>query len=110
MALSIMIGRAAAVVPTAQRAALVDLYTVTNGTGWLASTNLNWLSGDPCSPSVWANVGCLGTSTVTYVVTVTVVVGGAVTLHIAKPELKLSSLPPPPHTHTHTGPLFPTQF
>lgn len=52
-------------VPPSQRAALVDLFTATNGTHWLASTG--WLQGDPCARPWWS-VYCDSTgSTVTYV-------------------------------------------
>ena len=44
-------------IPLAQRNALVDIYTATNGPGWTVSTN--WLSGDPCTAS-WALVSCTG--------------------------------------------------
>lgn len=45
-----------AAVPAAQRAALVDLYTSTNGTGWTNSAG--WLTGDPCT-DLWSGVACI---------------------------------------------------
>jgi hypothetical protein len=49
------------------RAALVDLYTSTNGTKWTTSTN--WLLGDPCQDS-WYGVACtLAPSGPNYIVT-----------------------------------------
>jgi hypothetical protein len=42
-------------VPPAQRQALVDLYTSTNGSSWTYTTN--WLNGDPCA-DFWAQVRC----------------------------------------------------
>jgi hypothetical protein len=38
-----------------QTAALIDLYTATNGDSW--SVNTNWLNGDPCNFS-WYGVTC----------------------------------------------------
>jgi hypothetical protein len=56
-------------VPPAQRAALVDLYSATNGTGWTDSGG--WLVGDPCCNATggsWDNIGCdVNCTTVTYV-------------------------------------------
>jgi hypothetical protein len=43
----------------AETAALVDLYSATNGSGWTIKTG--WLAGDPCS-SLWNGVGCAGGS------------------------------------------------
>jgi hypothetical protein len=47
-----------ALVPTAQRASLVDLYSATGGTGWTASVRSTWLNGDPCTPSSWVGLSC----------------------------------------------------
>jgi hypothetical protein len=56
---------AVADVSPADRDALVDLYTATNGTGWTLSTN--WLSGDPCNATApWYSIGCSGTTAITY--------------------------------------------
>jgi hypothetical protein len=57
-----------ALVPPAQRSALVDLYTSTGGPTWTSSTN--WLLGDPCSlTSSWLGILCTtnGSPDVTYV-------------------------------------------
>lgn len=57
--------RGGVVAPTAaaQRAALVDLYLATNGSGW--STNTGWVDygsgSDPCDDS-WAGVTCSGSA------------------------------------------------
>jgi hypothetical protein len=59
--------RGGVVAPTAaaQRAALVDLYLATNGSGW--STNTGWVDyssevgNDPCDDS-WAGLICSGST------------------------------------------------
>lgn len=53
-------------VPAFQRAALVDLYNSTDGTGWADS--VGWLEGDPCTPGhQWSGVSCGDLNDVTYV-------------------------------------------
>jgi hypothetical protein len=47
----------AGAVTAAERVALLDLYSATNGPQWSVSTS--WLSGDPCSAQ-WFGVGCSG--------------------------------------------------
>jgi hypothetical protein len=53
-----------AVAPTvaAQRAALIDLYLATNGSGWTDKAGWqNYTSGsDPCD-NIWSGVSCSGT-------------------------------------------------
>ncbi len=46
---------AAAAIPASERAALLDLYARTNGTGWIQSTNWN---GPPGSECTWFGVTC----------------------------------------------------
>jgi hypothetical protein len=61
-AVAVMVTSASAqVLPSAQRAALVDLYDATGGAMWGNSSG--WLQGDPCSAN-WHGVSCYGNSTV----------------------------------------------
>jgi hypothetical protein len=62
-----------AVVSPGERQGLVNLYTATNGTGWMGITQ-GWhnhanASVDPCDPSstVWTGLTCSGTTSITYV-------------------------------------------
>jgi hypothetical protein len=53
-------------VPTAQRAALMDLYNDCGGASWTACSG-NWGVGDPCT-NAWACVGCnTANNNITYV-------------------------------------------
>ena len=54
-------------VSAAQKTALTDLYTATNGASWSAACKTNWNTGDPCV-NAWAKVTCdTGKTKITYV-------------------------------------------